>query len=178
MKLLKTIVNCQSFPEINSLPQIDHWPREAARAVVFDGENDIAILEVGIHNNHKLPGGGIEKGEGPIEALHREMREEIGCEIEIIGEVGSIDEKRDADNFLQINYCFLARVAGEKGLPEFDQYEIERGFRLKWMTIDEAIKTFETDESDDQIGQFITARDLIFLKEAKKIMENKNGREK
>ena len=32
----------------------------------------------------KFPGGGLHFGEGTIDCLHREFREELGCEIEIV----------------------------------------------------------------------------------------------
>lgn len=58
--------------------------REAARAIVLDENNMIALLHVSRDGYYKLPGGGIEDSEDPVDALKRECREEIGCEIEVI----------------------------------------------------------------------------------------------
>ena len=38
---------------------------------------------------YQLPGGGIDKGEHPIAALHREVREETGWKIAIVGRLGA-----------------------------------------------------------------------------------------
>jgi H+-transporting ATPase len=69
--------------------------RQAARAVVFDNENKIALLYVSKHSYHKIPGGGIEKGEDIFRALEREMIEEIGSKISVTGEIGKIIEYRN-----------------------------------------------------------------------------------
>ena len=63
--------------------------RKTARAVVFDENNKIALLYVSKHNYHKLPGGGAEDGEDLIVALKRECVEEIGCDIEVIEDLGA-----------------------------------------------------------------------------------------
>ncbi len=40
-----------------------------------------------IKNAWQFPQGGIDEGESPVDALYRELREEIGCnEVEILGE--------------------------------------------------------------------------------------------
>jgi ADP-ribose pyrophosphatase YjhB (NUDIX family) len=89
--------------------------REAARAVVINNDGNIALLNVSKWNYHKLPGGGINEGEGVIAALKRECREEIGCEVEVTGEIGEIIEYRKMFNLKQTSYCYLAKVVGEKG---------------------------------------------------------------
>ena len=57
--------------------------RDAARAVLLKG-NKIALIYVSRHGYHKLPGGGIEKGESIEDALFREIKEETGCKKKII----------------------------------------------------------------------------------------------
>ena len=74
-------------PEYASEEEAAQYPvREAARAVVMDAENNVALLRVANKNYYKLPGGGIEVGEDRISALKRECLEEIGCSIEVVGE--------------------------------------------------------------------------------------------
>jgi 8-oxo-dGTP diphosphatase len=147
--------------------------REASRAVAQDADGRIPILFVGKHGYHKLPGGGIEPGETREEALAREMKEETGCAIEIIGEVGSIVEYRTDWNIRQISYCYLGKILS-KGEVEFDEGEIRDDFRLVWMTLDAAIATLESDRPDSYYdGGFIRERDLYFLKEAKRLLELK-----
>ena len=39
----------------------------------------------------KLPGGGMQLGEGPIDTLKREFKEELGCEVEIVSHFYTTD---------------------------------------------------------------------------------------
>jgi len=58
-------------------PGCSYDPRPGSYAVVTDGEGRVAIVEE--NDGWYLPGGGIEAGETPEEALHREVREECDC---------------------------------------------------------------------------------------------------
>ncbi|MGW6283294.1 GNAT family N-acetyltransferase [Kribbella sp. NPDC055071] len=57
--------------------------RPAARGVVLDAENRILLVRFEFPSGPlwATPGGGIEPGESVIEALRRELREEIGLEV-------------------------------------------------------------------------------------------------
>ncbi len=144
--------------------------RRAARAVVFDENNLVALLPVTKHNYYKLPGGGIEDGEEIIDATKRECMEEIGCEIEIIKELGEILEFRANQSSLkQTSYCFIAKVIGEKGKTDFTKHEIDEGFIAPiWVPISEAIELVSKNIPRDYNGPFIVARDKTFLEEAVK----------
>lgn len=135
--------------------------------MVFDRDGNVALLFVSKHQYHKLPGGGIESGETTEQALRHECREEIGTEIEIIGEIGSVIEYRKRSNLIQESFCFLAQVKGEKGEPSFTDGELAAGFQIKWMPLAEAIQLVKKNPlPTDYEGQFIQNRDLIFLEEA------------
>jgi len=131
----------------------------------------IGILYVSKYNYHKLPGGGLDGDEVIKEALKRECLEEIGCGVEIFGELGEIIEYRDKWSLKQHSYCYLANVVGEKGDPDFTQKEIDNGFEIKWVSLDEAIKLLEEDKPEGYEGGFIQIRDRSFLKEAKHFLE-------
>jgi 8-oxo-dGTP diphosphatase len=62
--------------------ELDYRVREAAYAVVFDGHMRVACVaeESGLF----LPGGGLEAGEDPVRAVHREVAEECARALEII----------------------------------------------------------------------------------------------
>ena len=142
--------------------------RRASRALVFDKENKVALLNASKIGYHKLPGGGIEKGEGIVEALRRETLEEIGCDVTNLRELGIIEEYRNAFSVHQISYCFIADLLGEKGTPNLEEDEIAEGFEPVWLSLDEAIRTLESEGSvKNYAGKFMLLRDLTFLKEAK-----------
>ncbi|MCB2294060.1 NUDIX domain-containing protein [Clostridium algoriphilum] len=144
--------------------------RKASRAVLFNSLNQIAFPFVSKNMYHKLPGGGIEKGESIIEALNREVMEEVGAKIDIISEIGTIIEYRDRFKQLQISYCFLAKVKEIVDSPSFTKEELDAGFQLKWMKFEDAIATIENDKPTDYMGKFIQKRDLAFLTKAKEII--------
>ncbi|OGF20330.1 hypothetical protein A2Y83_04940 [Candidatus Falkowbacteria bacterium RBG_13_39_14] len=79
-------------------------------------------------------------------------------------------EYRNQFNVFQINYCYLAKATA-KGEPEFTEEEISNGFKLEWLPIDETIAIAEKDKPEKYLAKFMKYRDLIYLKEAKKLKE-------
>jgi len=145
--------------------------RKAARAIVLDDLNQVALLKVGKHNYYKLPGGGIEEGEDKIEALHRELAEELGCKAEIIDEVGQIIQYLDQKKLVQTSYCYLAKQIGERTTPDFTEEELADGFEIRWTKdINEAITLVENSQADDYSGQSIVKRDLALLIAAREMI--------
>ena len=139
--------------------------RLAARAILLKN-NKIALLHVTKHGYHKLPGGGVESKESIEQALFREVLEETGCKIRIIGIIGKIIEYRTQENTIQTSFCYLAEVV-EEGKPKFDRGEMEDGFKLEWVSANNAIKLLEKDRPQTYDGKFIVRRDSIFIKAAK-----------
>lgn len=146
----------------------DYKVREAARAIVVDGEGKVAMLHVSKENYYKLPGGGVEKGEDILLALDRECKEEIGCGIEVISELGMIIEYRKMFGLQQISYCYMAKLKGEKGKPEFTKKESSKGFMEVWLSYEEAVKMIRESSATSKEGElYIVPRDTILLEEAK-----------
>lgn len=146
--------------------------RYAARLILQNSENKIALIYSDKNGHHKLPGGGIEGDESPEIAAAREAKEEVGCNSVIIGEkVGFITEIKSKDGRKQVSTLFLARVDGEIGSRELTQHEIDQGFHEPiWVDIDTAIGLLEKDEPKTYIGSFMRARDLELLKAAKTLI--------
>ncbi|MFA6386529.1 MAG: NUDIX domain-containing protein [Candidatus Paceibacterota bacterium] len=142
--------------------------REASRAVVLDSEGKIALLHVTKENYYKLPGGGLEEGEDKMLALNRECLKEIGCKIEVLGEVGTTIENRKMFGLKQISYCFLVKVVGEKGKTDFTKKEIEKGFEVVWLPYNEALKVLKESMATSKEGMlYIVPRDTALLEESK-----------
>ncbi|MFA6963231.1 MAG: NUDIX domain-containing protein [Patescibacteria group bacterium] len=170
MKVLLTTKDQDIYPDETFDPDNDWKKREAARAIVFDDQGLIALMDVSKHGYHKLPGGGLDEGEKVFDALARELREETGCRAEVTREVGQIREYRKKYNQVQESYCYIAKLVGEKGEPSLEPGEIADGFKIMWVSIDEAIDLLSSDETDGYHGKFVLKRDLVFLKEAKKLL--------
>ncbi len=144
--------------------------REASRAVVFDDDGMIALLHVTKRNFYKLPGGGIESEEDRALALKRECKEEIGCNIEVVNEIGIITEYNKAIHLKQISYCYLAKVVGQKGTPNFTEKEINDGFEPVWLSYEDAINALKSNVDGTTGNPYIKQRDLTFLTEAKQYL--------
>jgi len=173
MKLLREITN-KDIGEKREAREFKQF-RQSARAVIIDDEKRIALLFVSKSNYHKLPGGGLENNETLEQALARETREEIGCEVEILAELGRIIEYKqyeDTGALKHESFGYLAKIIGEKGKPSFTSKEKELGFkRVKWYEIRDAIKLLESDRTEIYHGKFILIRDLALLGEAAKLIE-------
>lgn len=167
MELLQTL-----NPENALEEEWQQYPvREAVRAVVIDENNQVALLHVTKHQFYKLPGGGVEKTEDYPQALQRECQEEIGCSVEVLGEVGSIIEYRKFCSLKQISFCYFARVLGEKGAPQFMADEIEDGFSPVWVPYEEAVALMTASEALDLEGkQYIVPRDTLLLQSARQFI--------
>ena len=164
------------FPVVNPENVTDdeantYLVREASRAVVLDENGMVALLHVTKENYYKLPGGGIEVGEDKISALHRECQEEIGCRVEVIGEVGTTVEYRKIFKLKQISYCYFAKVTGDKGTPNLDGGEIDAGFEQVWLPYAEALQVLTDSTATNLEGSlYIVPRDTLLLKEAHKYL--------
>lgn len=163
MRLLKEIKDDELPDKETGLKK-----REAARAILLDENELIPLLFVSKHGFHKLPGGGIESGESKDIALQRECLEEVGSQIEVKGEVGKIIEFRSRWNLRQTSYCYHGKIIS-KGRPDFTQKELDEGFQVVWLKLEEAIPTLEKDRPDNYEGTFVQQRDLTFLREFKKM---------
>jgi len=160
MKILKEIKD-KEFPSDEST--LRH--REASRAVLFDENGQIPLMFVSRHNYYKLPGGGIDEGESREQALIREIKEEVGSEIEITGEIGQIIEHRSEYNLKQISYCYIGKIIS-KGTPSFTGKELSMGLEVVWLSLDEAIVRVKNQKFEDYEGSFIQKRDSVLLKQA------------
>jgi 8-oxo-dGTP diphosphatase len=171
MKLLLTMTEKDIHPKSDIVKSANYKTRRAARAVVKNSRNQVALLKVGSHNYHKLPGGGVEKGEDLAVALERELLEEIGCKADVAAEVGKIVEYRDRWGLEQTSYCYLAAQVGSQQPTAFTDEERAEGFKVVWAdTIDAAIYLLEQDHPDNYDGLFIQLRDLTFLRVAKQLL--------
>lgn len=167
MKLLREIYHSEIVPNTKDKDSNGFRERHAARAIVTDKDNRIALLHVDKYSYHKLPGGGVEDNEDIKQALKRELLEEIGCRAEVAAELGKIIEYRDEWDQKQTSYCYLAKQTGEAGQPDFTEKELSEGFAIVWAeNIVDAISLLKQDNPEEYGGRFIRERDLTFLEAA------------
>ena len=100
---------------------------EVVAAVIFDEQGRIFATQRGYgewKDWWEFPGGKIEAGETPQQALKREIREELEAEIEVGELMKTIDY--DYPNFHLTMHCFKCRLMGDVTLLEHEA--------AKWLT--------------------------------------------
>lgn len=111
--------------------------RPSARGIVIkDGK--VAMVHSKTYDYFKFPGGGIEEGESPLEAMIREVREESGLTVipESIKEFGNVHRRSRTENgglFIQDNFYFICSCEEKIGETNLDNYESEEGFTLQFV---------------------------------------------
>jgi 8-oxo-dGTP diphosphatase len=97
--------------------------RRAVYAVIRDSEGRVATVQA--HGHLFLPGGGIEVGESPEQALVREVEEECAQRLHIAGKMGEAlqyfyapsDDKYFAMHAVFYAGAFLGQTPGQAVLP-------------------------------------------------------------
>ncbi|WP_030566445.1 NUDIX domain-containing protein [Streptomyces aureocirculatus] len=90
----------------------------AASAVVIDDRNRILLQRRRDNDLWALPGGGMEMSDSLPGTAVREVKEETGFDIEVVGLVGTYTDPRhviaysDGEVRRQFNVCFRARLVG------------------------------------------------------------------
>lgn len=107
--------------------------RLGARGIVLNGVGDIALIHKTLKNEYKLPGGGIDEGEDPAAAFIRECREELGCMVEIIEELGTAVEYKSQENFKQLSFVYVAKKVDELDSRSLTDKEKDEGTEFVWL---------------------------------------------
>ncbi len=145
---------------------VSYVERRAARAVLLNSKNEVALMYVAKGHYYKLPGGGLEENEDFIQALKRELLEEVGANIEIIDSIGMVKEYRDDYEQLQISCAFLCKVVGDIHTPNLTYLEKEMGFECQWVPLTVALTMISQYMGNNYMAKFVSVRDTIILKEA------------
>jgi ADP-ribose pyrophosphatase YjhB (NUDIX family) len=114
MEPQETIRDRDIFENYSAEPKF-YKSRPTVKGIVMDDEGMIALLSVRDH--FLFPGGGVEQGESLDQALMRECKEEIGCDIMIIDYIGVFDQYRAQTAKKYEIHFFIACTIGEKGNP-------------------------------------------------------------
>ncbi len=149
------------------LEYIDH-DREIARAVVFDDEKNLYFVRVERNDDFgkgtfiETAGGGVEKGETPLDAITRELYEELGAEVEVLCEIGEVSDYYNLIHRHNINHYFLCKVKSF-GNTHLMPDEMDR-FRLSTMKLsfEEAVEEYERGRTH-RWGRLLANRELPII---------------
>lgn len=113
--------------------------RNSARSIIILNKK-LAMIHSMKYDYYKFPGGGIENGENPIDAMIRETREEAGLVVkpETAKEYGYVHRiqrsGQDATEcFIQDNYYYLCEAEDEVVSQCLDNYESKENYVLEYV---------------------------------------------
>ena len=135
--------------------------REAVRAILLTPRHEILLVRFEFPQKHvwALPGGGIDPGETPQEALRRELLEELGYDLPAIGPHvwnrlhiipflnGEWDGQREQVHLIEIGQAFEPR-------PQLTWHQLnqEYVFELRWWTVDEICRALDVHFVPAELG--------------------------
>lgn len=140
----------------------DLTPRRGARAVIVD-DGQVLLVHLEKINTYTLPGGGIEEGESPYEALIREVKEETGLHVRSARK--TLILKEHFPDSIWHHHFFRVEIdkAVPKTSPALTQMETDYGFETFFRPLDEALKILTENKSDHPHGANIQNRELLGL---------------
>lgn len=121
------------MPELNLKLQDTQWPktyidhdRQIVRAIVVDDEQNFYFVKVQRDDDFgkgtfiETSGGGVEAGEDLTTALKRELKEELGANVDILCKIGVVSDYYNLIHRHNINNYFLCKINsfGKKHLTQ------------------------------------------------------------
>ena len=154
----------------------DH-DRQIVRAIVIDDSGYFYFVraerddDFGKATLIETAGGGVENGEDFYSAILRELKEELGVEVEVLCKIGVVDDYYNLIHRHNINNYFLCKVTsfGDKNLTQ-DEIECFHLSTLK-LKYEEAVAEYERC-SATKLGRLVANRELPILHYAKQLIDN------
>ncbi len=155
---------------------IDH-DRNIVRAIVYDNDGLFYFIRAnrddifGKATMIETSGGGVEENEDLISALKRELKEELGIEVEIISKIGVVSDYYNTLHRHNISNYYLCKVIafGDNNLTD-DEKNVFHISTLK-LTYEEAIEEYKRC-SNTKIGRLVANRELPIIYKAKEMIDS------
>ncbi len=152
--------------------------REVVRAILLDENNNVCLEYLldddgfGPRDYYETPGGGVKLGEDHIQAIQREIEEEVGYKCEVIKFLAEVDDYYNLINRKNHNYYYLVRRLN-KVSQHLEEDEKIRISKIIWVDIDKAISLYEGMQNV-LVGRLVKQRELPILKLAKMSLQSKD----
>ena len=161
----------------------DQWPfvgtdhdRQIVRAIVTDADGWFYFVRAERNDDFgkatliESSGGGVEPGEALEAAIRRELREELGAEVDLLCLLGTVSDYYNLIRRHNLNHYYLCRVRsfGQKHLmpDEIEDFHLST-LKLRY---EEAVREYER-RACTPLGRLIAARELPVLRRAKALLD-------
>lgn len=168
----------KEFEELRLSLHDEEWPyeytdhtRQIVRAIVVDDEGYFYFVrairddDFGKARIIETAGGGVEDGEDHESAVKRELKEELGAEVDILRKIGVVEDYYNLIHRRNINNYYLCRIKslGKSNLTkdEINKYHLST-LRLPYL---EAVSEYESNRAS-MLGRLIYNREIEILKGA------------
>ena len=130
--------------------------RPGVYAVLLRGGEVLLTHQAAPIPEYQLPGGGIDKGEAPIAALHREIYEETGWRVEIARKLGvyrRFTYMPEYDKWAEkVCSIYLARPVLRLGPP------LEAGHTAVWMSAMDGLQMLDNEGDRAMLARAMAVR--------------------
>ncbi len=127
--------------------------RPGAYAILLRGSEMLVTYQHAPHDEFQLPGGGIDAGESPVSALHREVYEETGFTMSAPRRLGAFRRftyMPEYDMWAEkVCSIYVARPAVRIGPP------LEADHEAVWMPVEVAAKALANDGDRAFVRQYL-----------------------
>jgi ADP-ribose pyrophosphatase YjhB (NUDIX family) len=135
----------------------------AVSAVVTNDSGELLLVHKTDNDLWALPGGAIEPGESAAEAVTREVREETGYDVEVVGLVGVYSNPRhvvaydDGEVRQQFSICFTTRLLGGDSRTSNETKDV------RWVQLDQLHELNIHPSMRARIGHYLERRERPYI---------------
>lgn len=173
-----TFDSIKDYIYLPRLNEDEYKIRNTVRCILLNNKNEVGLLlidrddDFGKMKHFETPGGGVNEGESLIEALEREMSEEVGCKIKDIQYLCNISNEYNLLKRIDSATFFLA-YADEFGETHFDDYEVDLIKGLIWIPLDNFEEYYDK-YPPYKVSHIIYERDQKVLKLVRDLLKEKS----
>ena len=153
--------------------------RNTVRVFAENEEGKIGLLRIlgqddfGDRNHLETPGGGIEKGECKLDAVTREVKEELGYNCKIISKICTIIHEFNLINRITVANYYYVKVDTSTCETNYTESEKKLFKGVEWFSLEELVA--ELTKPNNNVGKLVHDRELLALNKLVEYFKNKRG---